>query len=511
MKRRGSVLGLAGLAFLAIAAPAAGATRYASPTGTGPSGTCPPANPCNVEDAVESGSVMAGDEIVLLDGTYSLSSSLVVFYPVTIRPQNPGAVTITGSGSNNVNLSEPGATIQDLTIDMTPGSGARALDLIAGTGDRLTVIARGTSAIGAQTRSSTATIRNSVIRAPGMWGIGVVTGKTGATGGGRLVNDTVVATDTGVSSYDAYGTPQSVLVRNTIASGGTNDLLADGAGISVAVDHSSYDVGSASSGATITAGSGNLMGPPPAFANPAAGNFRVPAGAATIDAGVADPLTGSLDRDRRARSQDAAPDIGASELPQPPETTITSGPPDRTGDELVSFEFASSEPGSTFACVMDGAVLAVCHSGAAIGPLADGEHQFQVVAVDPDGNPDPTPASRSFEVDTELTGVAVRAKRAQRAGRKVRVKLEIAAGEDVEAEGAGTVSVGKRRYRLRPASKQVPAGGAKTLKLGVRGKRAQRRVRAALAAGKRARARVSVKVVDEVGNRAVKRRIVRLK
>ena len=85
----------------------------------------------------------------------------------------------------------------------------------------------------------------------------------------------------------------------------------------------------------------------------------------------------------------------------PPETTIDSGPADgaQETDNTATFEFSSSEPNSTFECSLDGAPFSACTSPYTSPVLADGPHTFAVRAIDESGNPDPTPASRSFSVD----------------------------------------------------------------------------------------------------------------
>lgn len=90
---------------------------------------------------------------------------------------------------------------------------------------------------------------------------------------------------------------------------------------------------------------------------------------------------------------------GSSSDTIPPETTITGGPGDglSTGPN-PSFTFVSSEPGSAFQCRLDGAPFATCSSPAGYADLANGSHVFSVRAFDTAGNPDPTPASRSFTV-----------------------------------------------------------------------------------------------------------------
>ena len=87
----------------------------------------------------------------------------------------------------------------------------------------------------------------------------------------------------------------------------------------------------------------------------------------------------------------------------PPETTITSGPGEGStiSDDTPTYEFISDEAGSTFECSVDGGPFEPCDSPETIGPLADGPHTFAVRAIDTSGNVDPTPAERSFTVDTE--------------------------------------------------------------------------------------------------------------
>ena len=83
----------------------------------------------------------------------------------------------------------------------------------------------------------------------------------------------------------------------------------------------------------------------------------------------------------------------------PPSTALTSGPPFLSNSGTVEFAFVSSEPG-TFECALDGGPWAVCSSPARYSGLADGDHVFQVRAVDAAGNVDATPARSAWTVDT---------------------------------------------------------------------------------------------------------------
>jgi hypothetical protein len=85
----------------------------------------------------------------------------------------------------------------------------------------------------------------------------------------------------------------------------------------------------------------------------------------------------------------------------PPQTTIVQGPVYGTDQSTARFTFTSSEAGSTFYCRMDTAPHQHCDSGSFTARnLADGTHVFRVTAVDRAGNRDPTPAVRTFTVDT---------------------------------------------------------------------------------------------------------------
>ena len=81
-------------------------------------------------------------------------------------------------------------------------------------------------------------------------------------------------------------------------------------------------------------------------------------------------------------------------------TSITSAPVDPSSSADARFTFNSSEPGSTFECRLDGGAYEVCTSPKYYTGLSDGEHTFHVRAIDAAGNPDPTPASYTWVIDT---------------------------------------------------------------------------------------------------------------
>jgi len=89
----------------------------------------------------------------------------------------------------------------------------------------------------------------------------------------------------------------------------------------------------------------------------------------------------------------------------PPDTTITSGPAGSVASSSASFSFSGSDNVSRasrlrFECRVDGGAWGACTSPTVYSGLADGSHGFDVRARDAAGNIDPTPASRTWTIDT---------------------------------------------------------------------------------------------------------------
>ena len=125
--------------------------------------------------------------------------------------------------------------------------------------------------------------------------------------------------------------------------------------------------------------------------------------------GILEPLRGLPHLEVRAVDAAGNPD------PSPVVTHVDRGSRPRRDDDRLrplrdrpmtpspSFAFSSSEPGSSFECRLDSnqeSDLQSCSSPKSYSSLADGAHTFEVRATDAVGNTDPTPASRSFTVDT---------------------------------------------------------------------------------------------------------------
>jgi phosphatidylinositol-3-phosphatase len=82
-----------------------------------------------------------------------------------------------------------------------------------------------------------------------------------------------------------------------------------------------------------------------------------------------------------------------------PDTSITSGPSGSVSSSSATFSFTSTAGGSTFQCKLDAGAFTACTSPKSYTGLANGSHTFQVAATS-GGNTDPTPASRTWTVDT---------------------------------------------------------------------------------------------------------------
>ena len=91
----------------------------------------------------------------------------------------------------------------------------------------------------------------------------------------------------------------------------------------------------------------------------------------------------------------------------PPQTVIDSGPSGPTDSATATFGFSSPQGAGSFACRIDGAPFAPCSSPKTFTRLGDGSHTFYARARGARGALDPTPASRSFVVDTRAPALTI--------------------------------------------------------------------------------------------------------
>lgn len=194
---------------------------------------------------------------------------------------------------------------------------------------------------------------------------------------------------------------------------------------------------------------------------------------------------------------------------EPPETSITSGPSGAIADRTPRFGLASSDGPGGFACSVDDAPFEPCSDPATVGPLAQGAHRFAAVATDAAGNADPTPAARSFGVDTLVSGEGLGGKARQPFLRELDVMLRARMGEPgrvtVKTEIRGT----DLRARARTVRAAVSPGGSRRLLIRA-SPATDREIARALQAGEVtvvARARFT----DELGNQAKRKRNIQLR
>ena len=90
-----------------------------------------------------------------------------------------------------------------------------------------------------------------------------------------------------------------------------------------------------------------------------------------------------------------------------PQTAIVLAPATPTNATTASFSFTAGEPGSTFACRLDGGAWSACTSPRGYSGLGEGLHAFEVRATDAAGNTDGSPAAHSWVVDTSAPDTTI--------------------------------------------------------------------------------------------------------
>lgn len=315
------------LAALALAPAAMGAvTRYASPTGTGPSATCAEAAPCSIYDAV---SAAPGDTVIALPGTYSLGATSVSPSPGVTLTGKPGQAKprFIAAGSWALVVGD-GVTVRHVYAEASGTGGAsRAVDATGPTAlvEQSELVATGDTDYAIQLRDG-ATLRSTVARSASSdtGGAAVIVGGTGGT----IENVTAIGAGTAPSNgiiipgAFAVGTSTTSIV-NTIADGNGGPAIRaeDDAGLddlNIAVEHSNFPESSETPPeADITFGTGNQTAPTwpqPLLASPVTADFHQLAGSPTLEAGRSG-AGGISDFDGQPRSMGDRPDIGADEFP----------------------------------------------------------------------------------------------------------------------------------------------------------------------------------------------------
>lgn len=405
----------------AFAPSAFGEVRYAEQLGDGPE-PCLQSNPCEIERAVE-GTVPADvsndDEIVVLPGTYSNLGEVQINKAIDVHGSSLSPPSLHTGAGTGVSVEASGATLRDVRILHSSGSFGLAMNN-AVTVERVQVRSIGAGA-GTACWVGGGTLRDSVcLNNRTGSGDALAYQISGATTRSSVVRN-VTAVSTAPASYGArYGSGSGATVtvdaKNVIFDGVAGDVRGDESSstTTVTIDHSNYADVTITGGAEVTpAASPTNQTAAPQFVDPSAlpfGDFRQLPGSPTVDAGITDPSLGATDLDGDSRLLGAAPDIGADELVPappvppaaapdvtPPETKIDKQPKRKGKKRKARFAFSSTEPGSSFECRFDKGAFEPCAS-----PLKRKvkrrKHRFEVRAIDPAGNVDPTPATARWKV-----------------------------------------------------------------------------------------------------------------
>lgn len=327
-------LAIAAIAALSLAgvADAAAATRFAKPQGTGSAPCTDPANPCTLFLAADSraGVAQSGDEVVLAPGTYgdadlgpSTEQKLTVKEGVSIHgdPTKPRPL-IAASGSR-VLVEIRNGTISHLQLQNS-GAGA-ALHVLGGAVEDVIASARGGAGCEISDAASTTPpiIRGSVCLTSAEGNTAALSTEVSTE---VLRNVTAIATGQKETFGAIFSDPGFVRTRidakSVIVEGPGTDILAsvdeNNTDSIIELKNSDYDSTrievANGAGATVTqpGTNGNIQAAPKL----AADGFHELPGSPTIDAGIVDSESATLDVDRQPRALGAGADIGADELGQ---------------------------------------------------------------------------------------------------------------------------------------------------------------------------------------------------
>ena len=111
--------------------------------------------------------------------------------------------------------------------------------------------------------------------------------------------------------------------------------------------------------------------------------------------------------------------------------------------------------------------------------------------------------------DTKLEGSASAKGTQIKTGVAIRVRVKITAQEALTAEASGRIKV-NRTYKLKPETMQVAGATSKTMQL-VPKKKHGKKIAKALKKGKKAKAKLTLKLTDEAGNTETEKLSVKLK
>jgi len=400
--RRGIVIATV-LAALAIPAAANAAQRYVTTNGTGSACTQP--TPCSIETGINNAG--SYDEVIIAAGTYTTSTALsngaTGLYIHGANPFEPPLIK--SSANNGVYFNGYSDDVADLRIDHTGIYVAAVLFASSATFTRIEV--HSSSPAGACDSGPEVVLTDVLCVASGDTAFAIRDSFTGAAATSHFRNLTAIATGENSVGLDAgagSGTTNGIDAKNVILQGGAADVRVStsspGATVGVSFANSNFRTLDASGNVIVSPpGSGTNQTKEPKFDSKKF--YTEDPRSPTVDAGITDSYTGSLDFLGHPRPQGAAMDIGAAELvpdTTSPNTTITKGPKKKSKSPKATFKLKSNEPGSTFRCRLDGGQVRKCKAKLKLKRLKPGRHVLQVAAVDVSGNEDTSAAVYKWKV-----------------------------------------------------------------------------------------------------------------
>lgn len=425
---RGGLLALTVLLF--AAAPAGAAIRYASPTGTGPVGTCASGDPCSIANALNNANLTDGDEVILSPGDYMIGeTALDISKSVDVHGQGvPWLTRIFSTKYYVIWMANAGAKLRNLEINQSVGSN-QAVALNNGTLDRVIV----KSQAGSACTFSNGTIRDSFLisHRAGGWGVG-----TNTSGGGpyNLVLRNVTTIGAGSSNshgiYASLNTAGTMTIdaKGVIARGTPNSppfsyaIYASGSGgatSTVTLDHSNFNTALAVGTSSITSNAvSNNQSAAPSFVDAAGDDYHQATGSVTIDAGTTDGSSGATDVDGDARTINSTADIGGDEYsPAAPAAPSITSPPDGTVSTDATPAVTGTAPLGTFVTIYANGNPVGTATTDLFGswnhtlamPLADGDFSLTAVAANANALGSASSNARSLSVDTTAPAIAITA------------------------------------------------------------------------------------------------------
>jgi hypothetical protein len=356
--RRAAALSLACTAVLFLGTvDASAAVRFAAPGGSAPAASdCPRSNPCSLYNAADrlalNTNLKAGDEIAVEPGTYSSAAGdlgpeggIIAAFNTNVhgmagRPR-PLVEVSSGGGAAAFRIEGPQAVLSD--VEILAREESRGFSLFDGTVEG--VVARADSQL-ETCRQQGGLVRDTVCLSTGAAGTALGTSLFGAPANQvhtlKLRNVTAIATGPGSVGISFLGSGPLELnggAAGVLARGAAHDVLAEskspdphtpgsGAKLTLAFDHSDFADAQA-----LTDGGGPVSVTAPGFGTNITGNpllagdgYHELAGSPTLDAGVADALSGATDVDGNLRRLGAGTDIGADELGDATATTLVCQP-----------------------------------------------------------------------------------------------------------------------------------------------------------------------------------------